>query len=75
MMADATEVGKQKRRCNRCVLVGLALMLVGLLGSGSRLAPELLATAAAVVGFGHLMYGVHLGWQVFYDRESDGPAS
>jgi hypothetical protein len=22
-----------------------------------------------------LMYGVHLGWLVFYDRESDGPPS
>ena len=50
-------------------------MLSGLLGSALQMAPELLATAVAVVGFAQLMYGVHLGWQVFYDRESDGPAS
>ncbi len=32
-------------------------------------------TAAAIAGFVLLMYGVHLGWSVFYDSESDGPPS
>lgn len=74
-MADADEIRTRKRRCNRAVLLGLALMILGMLGSGSGLAPELLATTVAVVGLANLMYGVHLGWQVFYDRESDGPPS
>ncbi len=64
-----------KRRCNRAVLVGVILMAVGLLTSAWDLTPELLATLAAVVGFGYLAYGVHVGWQIFYDREPDGPSS
>ena len=51
------------------------LMAVGLLTSAWDLTPELLATIAAVVGFGYLAYGVHVGWQIFYDREPDGPSS
>lgn len=74
-MGDAEAIREQKRRSNRAALLGLALMLSGVLGSALKIAPEVLATAVAVVGFAHLMYGVHLGWQVFYDRESDGPAS
>ena len=50
-------------------------MAAGLLTSAWDLTPELLATLAAMVGFGHLAYGVHVGWQIFYDREPDGPAS
>jgi hypothetical protein len=30
---------------------------------------------AAIAGFVLLMYGVQVGWLVFYDRESDGPPS
>lgn len=74
-MADAEEIRTRKRRSNRAVVVGVALMFLGLVGSISGVAPELLATAAAVAGFANLMYGVHVGWQVFYDREPDGPAS
>ena len=74
-MADADPIRARKLRSNRCVLIGVALMILGLLGSASDAAPELLATAAAVVGFAQLMYGVHVGWQIFYDREPDGPAS
>jgi hypothetical protein len=51
------------------------LIAVALLVSSWRLAPDLLTTAAAIVGFGFLMHGVHLAWLVFYDREPDGPAS
>lgn len=32
-------------------------------------------TAGAIIGFVMLMYGVHLGWLIFYERDSDGPAS
>ena len=74
-MADPSQIRATKGRSTRAVLIGIALMVAGLLGSASDLAPELLATAAAVAGFAHLMYGVHVGWQIFYDRESDGPAS
>lgn len=74
-MADGEEIRNRKLRCNRSVLVGLALMAGGLLTSAWDLTPELLATLAAVVGFGYLAYGVHVGWQIFYDREPDGPSS
>lgn len=74
-MAEADPVRAKKLRSNRATLIGIALMVLGLFGSVTDLAPELLATVAAVVGFAYLMYGVHVGWEVFYDRESDGPAS
>jgi hypothetical protein len=74
-VSDPAEIRAKKDRSNRAVLVGVLLMILGLAGSATDLAPELLATAAAVIGFAHLMYGVHVGWQIFYDRESDGPAS
>ena len=74
-MADPTEIRTKKDRSNRAVVIGVSLMLLGLVGSATDLAPELLATAAAIIGFAYLMYGVHVGWQIFYDRESDGPSS
>jgi hypothetical protein len=57
------------------VLGGVTLMLVALIASSVDLVPQLLTTAAAVAGFVLVMYGVHVGWLVFYDREPDGPAS
>ena len=74
-MQDGDEIREQKRRCTRAVLIGLIMMAAALLASAWELLPQLFTTLAAVVGFAHLMYGVHVGWQVFYDRESDGPAS
>jgi hypothetical protein len=56
-------------------MAGISLIAVALLVSSWRLAPDFVTTAAAIVGFGLLMYGVHLAWLVFYDREPDGPAS
>jgi hypothetical protein len=50
-------------------------MTVALLVSSWELAPPMATTAAAIAGCLLLMYGVHLGWLVFYDRESDGPPS
>jgi hypothetical protein len=41
------------------------------LGTG----PPLATTVAAIAGFVIVMYGVHVGWLVFYDRETDGPSS
>ena len=70
---DPEVIRARKRRCTRAVLAGLVVMAVALLASGQRLAPDLLTTAAAIVGFGLVMYGVHVGWLIFYDREPDGP--
>jgi hypothetical protein len=70
---DPQVVRTRKRRCTRAVLGGLVVMAVALLLSGRRLAPDLLTTAAAIGGFGMVMYGVHLGWLVFYEQEPDGP--
>jgi hypothetical protein len=53
----------------------MCLMAVSLLVSSWELAPPMATTAMAIAGFSLLMYGVHLGWLVFYDRESDGPPS
>ena len=70
---DPEVVRARKRRCTRSVLGGLVLMAVALLLSGLRMAPDLLTTAAAIGGLGSVMYGVHLGWLVFYEQEPDGP--
>ena len=72
-MDDPEVIRARKRRCTRAVLLGLATMAVALLLSAGELAPDLLTTAAAIVGFSLVMYGVHVGWVIFYDRETDGP--
>ena len=64
-----------KGRSNRAVLAGLLLMAVALLVSAQELVPDLATTVAAIAGFLILMYGVHLAWLVFYEREPDGPSS
>jgi Flp pilus assembly protein protease CpaA len=74
-MQGAAQIRGRKRRSNRAVVAGLSLIAVALLVSTWRLAADFVTTAAAIAGFGLLMYGVHLGWLVFYEREPDGPAS
>lgn len=74
-MAEPAEIRAQKRRSDRAAIYGVLVMLVSVLLSSYQLAPRQLTTAGALVGFGLLMYAVHVGWMVFYDRESDGPPS
>jgi hypothetical protein len=74
-MQGAAEIGRRKRRSNRAVVAGLSLIAVALLVSSWGLAPDPVTTAAAIVGFGLVMHGVHVAWLVFYDREPDGPSS
>jgi hypothetical protein len=74
-MQGAAENCRRKRRSDRAVVAGLSLIVVALLVSSRELAPALATTVAAIVGFGLLMYGVHVAWLVFYDREPDGPSS
>lgn len=50
-------------------------MATALAVSSLDVAPLLATTAAALVGFVLLMYGVHVGWLVFYNSEGDGPPS
>ena len=73
-MQGAAE-NRRKRRSDRAVVAGLSLIVVALLVSSRELAPALATTLAAIIGFVLLMYGVHVAWLVFYDREPDGPAS
>jgi hypothetical protein len=74
-MQDAAEIRRRKRRSDRAVVAGLSLIVVALLVSSRGLAPALATTLAAIVGFGLLMYGVHVAWLVFYDREPEGASS
>jgi hypothetical protein len=74
-MQWAAEIRSRKRRSDRAVVAGLSLIVVALLVSSRELAPALATTLAAIVGFGLLMYGVHVAWLVFYEREPDGPSS
>jgi hypothetical protein len=74
-MQDARLIRSRKRRSNRAVLAGLSLMAVALVVSSTKLAPDLATTVAAITGFLILMYGVHLAWLMFYEREPDGPSS
>jgi hypothetical protein len=53
----------------------LSLIVVALLLSSQEVAPAVATTLAAIVGFGLLMYGVHVAWLVFYEREPNGPSS
>jgi L-lactate permease len=72
---DAAEIRRRKRRSNRAVFVGVCQMALGLLCSAKGLGPQLASTVAAVIGLVFLVYGVHVGWLVFYDRDPDGPSS
>jgi len=72
---DAAQIRSRKRHSNRAVLGGAALMALALMASAWDLAPALATTFAAIAGFMLVMYGVHVGWLVFYEREPDGPAS
>jgi hypothetical protein len=74
-MQDAAEVRGRKRRSNRAVLSGLCVIAFALLVSSFDLVPPLATTIAAVAGFLLVMYGVHLAWLVFYEREPEGPSS
>ena len=74
-MQDAAEIRRRKRRSDRAVVAGLSLIVVALLVSSRELAPALATTLTAIVGFGLLMYGVHVAWLVFYEREPEGPSS
>jgi hypothetical protein len=74
-MQGAAEIRRRKRRSDRAVVAGLSLIVVALLLSSQEVAPAVATTLAAIVGFGLLMYGVHVAWLVFYEREPDGPSS
>jgi hypothetical protein len=74
-MQDVPPIRGWKHRSNRAVLAGLSLIAVALLVSSWELLPDLATTIAAIAGFLILMYGVHLAWLVFYEREPDGPSS
>lgn len=72
---DDEEIRRRKRRSNRAVLGGVVSMVMAVLVDSTHLAPLMAPTVEAVVGFVLLMYGVHVGWLVFYDRDPDGPSS
>jgi hypothetical protein len=72
-MQDPDEIRRRKRRSTRAVIAGLSLMAMALLVSGLHLLPDAATTFAAIVGFCSVMYGVQVGWVIFYERESDGP--
>ena len=74
-MQDAAEIWRRKRRSNRAVLVGVVIVATALLGSSLEVAPMLVTTIVALVGMVLVMYGVHVGWLLFFDREPDGPSS
>jgi hypothetical protein len=74
-MQGAAEIHRRKRRSDRAVVAGISLIVAALLLSSRELALAVATTLAAIVGFGLLMYGVHLAWLVFYEREPDGPSS
>jgi hypothetical protein len=74
-MQDARLILSRRRRSNRAVLAGLLLMAAALLVSSWQLVPDLATTVVAIAGFLTLMYGVHLAWLVFYEREPNGPSS
>ena len=71
-MQDDAEIARRKRRSSRCVIAGIALMGMALLVTVMDVLPPVVPTVAALVGFGFMLYGVHVGWLVFYERDPDG---
>jgi len=72
-MQDADEIRRRKRRSTKAVIAGLSLIATALLVSVLGMLPDVATTLAAIAGFCLVMYGVHLGWVIFYEQESDGP--
>jgi len=57
------------------MVAGLTAIAMALLVSTLDLLPPVVTTIAALTGFALIMYGVHVGWLVFYNRDPDGPSS
>jgi hypothetical protein len=74
-MHDAKAIRNRKRRSSRCVVAGGSLIAVAMVLSVLDFTDPLITTIGAIVGFAFILYGVHLGWLVFYEREPDGPSS
>ena len=74
-MQDPDPIRRQKRRSSRAMFAGLTAIATALLVSTMELLPPVVTTFAALAGFALIMYGVHVGWLVFYNREPDGPSS
>ncbi len=74
-MPEPDEIRRRKQRSTRTVLGGAGLITVGMLMSVLEIVTPLTSTAIALAGFVMILYGVHLGWVVFYEREPDGPSS
>jgi len=74
-MQDDAEAGRRKRLSSRCVVAGISFMGSALLVSVRDVLPPVVPTVAALIGFVFLLYGVHVGWLVFYDRDPEGPSS
>ena len=68
-------IRRQKRRSSRAMVAGLTAIAMALLVSTLDLLPPVVTTIAALTGFALIMYGVHVGWLVFYNRDPDGPSS
>lgn len=69
------DVRRLKRRSSRAVIAGVVEMAVAMVVSVLRMAPPVVTTIGWLVGFVLVLYGVHVGWMVFYDREPEGPSS
>lgn len=74
-MEDPQQIQRRKRSSNRSVLGGLLLIAAAVALDTFDLFPLIVTTAGAIVGFVLVMYGVHTGWLVFYERDGDGPPS
>ena len=66
---------RRKRRSSRAVIAGVVEMAVAMAVSVLDIAPPLVTTIGWLIGFVLVLYGVHVGWLVFYDREPEGPSS
>ena len=74
-MQDAELIRSRKRRSSRAVVAGSSLIAVAMVLSAMNFTSPLVTTIGALVGFVFMLYGVHVGWLIFYEREPDGPSS
>lgn len=72
---EPDETYRRKRRSSRAVVAGLALMGASLLVSFWQMLPPVASTVSCLAGFALMLWGVHVNWLVFYDREPEGPSS
>ena len=69
--SSGDELRRASQRSWIAFLGGLGLLVIAILGSLTRVIPDLITTVAAIVGVAGMIYGVATGILIVVNREPD----